>query len=131
YWASRLQSGLVRLGVASPHQTAESIGAAAGRPVTGYESPLLVRHGGFRVRRISRIFLDAANEIERGMEHLVVLRIWWNVGLRAGLLVSFGLEVPAQRCLAARIGARFELVGHLLKHLDVGGNALRLDRPSG
>jgi hypothetical protein len=29
--------------------------------------------------------------------------------MRAGLLVAFGLEVAAQRSLAARVGARFEL----------------------
>src|SRR5262249_59512870 len=93
--ASRLRSRPVALRVTSAQQTAENIGAAAGRPVTGYGSPILVRHGRFRIRRISRILLDAANEIERGMERLVVLWIWRNIGLRAGLLVSFGLEMAA------------------------------------
>src|SRR5215472_3658809 len=36
-------------------------------------------------------------------------------GIRAGLLVPFGLEVAAQRSLAARVGARLELLGHLLQ----------------
>src|SRR5262249_6242674 len=65
------------------------------------------------------------------MERLVVLWIWRNIGLRAGLLVSFGLEMAAQRGLAARVGARLEFFGDLLQHLDVGRDALRLDRPSG
>jgi hypothetical protein len=45
--------------------------------------------------------LDAADEIERGVERLVILRLRWDVGLRAGLLVAFGLEMAAQRSLAA------------------------------
>ena len=57
------------------------IGAATGRPDSRCEAPILVRHGGFRIRWISRILLDAANEIERAMERLVVLWIWRNIGL--------------------------------------------------
>ena len=49
------------------------------------------------------------------MERLVILRIRRDVGLRAGLLVAFGLEVAAQRSLAAGVGARFELFGHVLQ----------------
>src|SRR5262249_1826888 len=92
---------------------------------------VLVRHRGLRIRRISRVLLDAADEIERGVERLIVLRIRRGIGLRAGLLVALGLEVAAQRGLAARVGARLELFGHLLQYLDVGRNALRLDRASG
>src|SRR5262249_21425677 len=91
----------------------------------------LVRHRGLWIRRISRVLLDAADEIERGVERLVVLRIRRDIGLRAGLLVAFGLEVAAQGGLAAGVGARFELLGHVLQHLDVGRNALRLDGTSG
>jgi hypothetical protein len=54
-----------------------------------------------------------------------------DVGLRTGLLVAFGLKVSAQRRLAARVGARFELLRHVLQHLDVGRDTLRLDRTSG
>src|SRR5256886_11868729 len=39
--------------------------------------------------------------------------------------------MAAQRSLAARLGARLELLGHLLQHLDVGRDTLRLDRASG
>src|SRR5262245_40638346 len=92
---------------------------------------VLVRHRGLRIRRISRVLLDAADEIERGVERLIVLRIRRDIGLRAGLLVALGLEVAAQRSLPARVGACLELLGHLLQHLDVGRNALRLDGASG
>ena len=37
------------------------------------------------------------------MERLIILRIRRDVGLRAGLLVAFGLEVSAQRSLTARL----------------------------
>src|SRR5262249_27383780 len=91
----------------------------------------LVRDRRLGVRRVCRVLLDAADEIERGVQRLVVLGIRRDIGLRAGLLVAFGLKVAAQRGLAARVGARLELLGHLLQHLDVGRNALRLDRASG
>src|SRR5215470_6182577 len=91
----------------------------------------LVRNRRLGVRRVSRVLLDAADEIERGVERLVVLRIRRDIGLRAGLLAALGLEVPAKRSLAARVGARLELLGYLLEHLDVGRNTLRLDRASG
>src|SRR5262245_3943519 len=95
------------------------------------DSAPLVRDRRLWVRRVGRVLLDAADEIERSVERLVVLRIRRNIGLRAGLLVASGLEVAAQRSLAARVGARFELLRHVLQHLDVGRDALRLDRTSG
>jgi hypothetical protein len=66
----------------------------------------LVRDRRLRVRRVGRVLLDAADEIERGVQRLVILRIRRDVGLRAGLLGTFGLEVSAQRSFAARVGAR-------------------------
>src|SRR5262245_63892216 len=57
---------------------------------------VLVRHRGLRIRRIRRVLLDAADEIERGVQRLIVLRIRRDIGLRAGLLVALGLEVAAQ-----------------------------------
>src|SRR6266487_1876964 len=92
---------------------------------------VLVRHRGLWIRRVGRVLLDAADEIERGVERLVVLRTRRDIGLRAGLLVAFGLEVAAQRSFAAGVGARLELLGHLLQHLDVGRNTLRLDGAPG
>src|SRR5258708_15659365 len=91
----------------------------------------LVRDRRLGVRRVCRVLLDAADEIERGVQRLVVLRIRRDIGLRAGLLVAFGVKVSAQRRLAARGGARFELLRHVLQHLDVGRDTLRLDRTSG
>jgi len=79
------------------------------------DSATLVRNRRLGVRRVGRVLLDAADEVERGVERFVILRIRWDVGLRAGLLVAFGLEVAAQRCLAARVGARFELLRNLLE----------------
>src|SRR5262249_18702709 len=88
----------------------------------------LVRNRRVGVRRVGRVLLDAADEIERGVQRLIILRVRRDIGLRAGLLIASGLEVAAQRSLAARVGARLELLRHLLQHLDVGRNALRLDR---
>jgi hypothetical protein len=39
--------------------------------------------------------------------------------------------VSAQRSLAARVGARFELLGHLLQHLDVEMPFAWIERPDG
>src|SRR5215472_138201 len=91
----------------------------------------LVRDRRLGVRRVCRVLFDATDEIERGVQRLVVLRIRRDIGLRAGLLVAFGLKVSAQRRLAARVDARFELLRHVLQHLDVGRDTLRLDRTSG
>src|SRR5205809_7382716 len=95
------------------------------------DNTTLVRGRRLGVRRVRRVLLDATNEIERGVKRLVVLRIRRDIGLRAGLLVAFGLEVSAQRSFAARVSARFELLRHLLQYLDVGRDALRLDRAAG
>ena len=65
------------------------------------------------------------------MERLVILGFRGNVGLRAGLFVALRLKVPAQRSFATRIGARFELVRHVLQHLNVGRNTLGLNRSAG
>ena len=65
------------------------------------------------------------------MECFVVLRIRRDIGLRAGLLVPFRFEMPAQRRLAARIGARLEFLRHVLQDLDVGRDAFGLDRAAG
>src|SRR5207237_9321619 len=97
-----------------------------GRPCSVGDSATLVRDRRLGVRRVGRVLLDAADEIERGVKRLVVLRIRRDIGLRAGLLVAFGLKVSAQRSLAARVGTRFELLGHLLQHLNVGRDTLRL-----
>src|SRR6516165_9021581 len=90
----------------------------------------LVRNRRLGVRRVGRVLLDAADEIERRVQRFVILWIRRDVGLRAGLLVAFGLKVSAQRRLAARVGARFEFLRHVLQHLDVGRDTLRLDRAS-
>src|SRR6516164_3317191 len=104
---------------------------AEGPPCSVGDNATLVRDRRLGIRRVSRVLLDAADEIERGVERLVVLRIWRDIGLRAGLLVAFGLEMAAQRSLAARVGARFELFWHLLQHFDVGRDTLGLDGASG
>src|SRR2546429_9730002 len=85
----------------------ESIGAARRPPRGPMPTAVLVGHGSLRVRRGSRVLLGAAHEIERGVERLVVLRIRRGGGLRAGLLVAFGLEMTAQRNLSPRVRGRF------------------------
>ena len=54
----------------------------------------LVRDRRLGVRRVCRVLFDAADEIERGVQRLVVLRIRRDIGLRAGLLVASGLRWP-------------------------------------
>src|SRR5262249_62307597 len=103
--------------------------ASWGRVSVG-ESATLVRNRRLGVWRVGRVLLDAADEIERRVQRFVILWIRRDVGLRAGLLVAFGLKVSAQRRLAARVGARFEFFRHVLQHLDVGRDTLRLDRAS-
>src|SRR5262249_9763937 len=102
-----------------------------GAPCSVGDSATLVRGRRLGIRRVGRVLLDAADEIERGVERLVVLRIRRGIGLRAGLLVALRFEVSAHRSFAARVGVRLELPGHLLQPLDVGRNALRLDGASG
>jgi hypothetical protein len=77
------------------------------RPCSVGDSATLVRDRRLGVRRVSRVLLDAADKVERGVECLVVLRIRRDIGLRPGLLVAFGLEMAAQRSLAARGAPRF------------------------
>jgi hypothetical protein len=67
-------------------------------------------------------------ESDFGMSALSSFGSGRDVGLRAGLLVALGLEVSAQRSLTARVGARLELLRHLLQHFDIGRDSLRLDR---
>src|SRR6516162_9734584 len=65
----------------------------------------LVRDRRLGVRRVCRVLLDAADEIERGVQRLVVLRIRRDIGLRAGLLVASGPEVTAQQA-SPRVSVR-------------------------
>src|SRR5262245_17963116 len=84
-----------------------------------------------RVGGVGRVLLHAADQVERELARLVVLRIRRHVGLRAGLLLAFGLDVPAQRGFAARIVPRLELLGNLLEDLDIRRDAAGLDRAAG
>src|ERR1700704_4022757 len=92
-----------------------------------------VRHGAFRVGREGRIGPGAAQELERRIERPVVLGLGRDIGLRAGLLVALRLEMAAQRGLALGLGrgARLHLLRHFLQDLDVGRDALGLDRLAG
>src|SRR2546430_9455373 len=82
----------------------ESIGAARRPPRGPIPTAVLVGHGSLRVRRVSRVLLDAAHEIERGGKRLVVLRIRRGVGLRAGFLLAFGPVMTAAPSLSPRVG---------------------------
>src|SRR5580704_16492616 len=88
----------------------------------------LVRNRGLRIRREGGVGRGAAQEVERHFQRRVVLLIRRHVGLRAGLFAALGLEVAAQRRFALGVGPRFEVVRHVLQHLDVGRDALGLDR---
>src|SRR5438552_3914103 len=72
--------------------------------------------------------LDAVQQVGRGLQRLVVLGVRRHVGLRAGLFVAVGFQMAAQRGLALGVGARLQFVRHVLQHLDVGHDALGLDR---
>src|SRR5262249_55252984 len=63
----------------------QGVRASAAGDILGSDSSTLVRDR----RGVGRVLLDAANEIERGVERLVILRVRRDVGLRAGLLVAF------------------------------------------
>src|SRR3954471_22701842 len=58
--------------------------------------------------------LDAMQEVDRGLERLVVLGLRRHVGLRTGLLIAVVLEVAAQRSFALGVGARLQLIRHVL-----------------
>src|SRR5258707_9741244 len=69
----------------------------------------LVRDRRLEVRRVCRVLFDAADEIERGVQRLLVLWIRRAIRIRARLLLPLGLKVSAERRLAARVGARFAI----------------------
>jgi hypothetical protein len=54
------------------------MGATHARVPVG-DSATLVRDRRLGVRRVGRVLLNAADEIERGVERLVVLRIWRDI----------------------------------------------------
>src|SRR5712672_4694971 len=91
----------------------------------------LVGRGLVGGRRRGQVDLDAVQEIARHLQGLVVLGVRRHVGLRAGLLVALGFQMAAQRGFALGVGPRLQLVRHVLKHLDIGNNALGLDRFAG
>ena len=81
--------------IASAVET-QGVSPRPGPPMFLRDSATLVPDRGLGVRRVGRVLQDVTHEIERGVKRLVVLRIWRNIGLRAGLLVPFGLQVSAQ-----------------------------------
>src|SRR5579864_327480 len=78
-----------------------------------------------------RVGLDAVQEVVGRLQCLVVLGVRRNIGLRAGLLVAVVLQMAAQRGFAPCVGPRLQLVRHVLQHLDIGHDALGLDRLAG
>src|SRR5436190_20437758 len=96
-------------------KTANALGTGQSElrpPCSVGDNATLVRDRRLGIRRVRQVLLDAADEIERSVKRFAVLRIRRDIGLRAGLLVALGLEVAAQRSLAAGVGAGFELFGH-------------------
>src|ERR1700730_4298359 len=72
----------------------------------------------------------AEASIEAISSRVSFCRVRRDIGLRASLLVPFRFEMPAKRCLAARISTRLEFLRHLLQNLDVRRDALGLNRPA-
>ena len=72
--------------------------------------------------------LHPVQEVDRGDQLLVVLLVRRDVGLRRRrILVAVG-EMALERGLALHVVLALEIVGHVLEHLDVGLDALGLDR---
>ena len=80
-----------------------------------------------RIRRECRVRNGAAKKIERFFERAVILFLRRHVRLRAQFFSAFRLEVTAERGLAFDIGARLQIGGQLLEHLNVRLDAFRLD----
>src|SRR5215470_5780254 len=90
-----------------------------------------VRPANRRHRRERRVDSATAHEIERRVQRLVVPGIQGNVGLRAGLLLTITFEVTEQGRFAAQVVTGLDLLRYVLQHLDVGRDALGLDRAAG
>src|SRR5262249_17035884 len=102
--------------------------AAANRIVLSQDDYRSVRGSAKRWHgRERRVDLDAAHEIKRRVERLVVPRIKRNVGLRPGLLLPIAFEVTKQGRFTAQVATSLELLRHVLQHLDVRSDALGLD----
>src|SRR5215468_6631169 len=86
----RIYSGPIAAGLDRVSFIIFCLSLLPGRPCFVGDSATLVRDRRLGVRRVCRVLLDAADEIERGVERLVVLRIRRDIGLRAGMLVAFG-----------------------------------------
>ena len=89
-----------------PRRVAPWPGAASGRRSwtrRNFEVSCLVL-ATTRRGRVGEILLNAADEVERSVERLVILRVRRDVGLRAGFLLAVALEVAAQQGFAARVG---------------------------
>src|SRR5690606_31667715 len=102
--------------------------------------PTSVRDAGVLVRREGAVDLQPAQEVERIVELLVVLRVRRNVGERPGILLGrlavlhvLALEMAPEIGLAPWLDVADllgELRRQLLDHLDVRVDALGLDRAS-
>ena len=79
-------------------------------------------------RRASAACLTPCSRSIGGDELLVVLRVGRHIGLRAGLLVVAVLQMALERSLALGVVLALQIVGHVLENLDVGLDALGLDR---
>src|SRR5262249_41361661 len=79
-----------------------------------------------------RIDLRSTQEVECHVECFVVLGLWRDIRLRAGLFLAFvALEMTAQRRLAFRIGLGLEVLCTVLQNPAIGRNPLRLDGTAG
>ena len=79
------------------------------------------------------MLLDAAHEIERELELLVVLRVERDVGggARFFLFLVAALQVALQLRLALGLDLALELIGQILDQIDLGRDPLGLDRAAG
>jgi hypothetical protein len=61
----------------------------------------------------------SAQQIERHFDRFIVRFVRRNIGLRAGLLGTFGFEVAAQRCFALGVDLSLQVVRNVLQDFDV------------
>src|SRR6516225_869095 len=124
-----VRGGLFRDDALSKRGSQKSSGRPKGRPAFGLRDSIAsVRNRRFRIGREGSVARRATQKVKRHLDRFVVALVWRHIGLRAGFLGAFGLEMAAQRGFALGIGLRLQVVGNVLQHLDIRRDALGLNR---
>ena len=70
----------------------------------------------------------SAQQVQRHFDRFIVRVVRRHIGLRAGLLGTFGFEVAAQRCFALGVDLSLHIIRNVLQHFDVRRDARGLNR---